>query len=79
MIKIVVPLASWQQVVLYFFKSGGVGQPASSDIGQWPKIRSKRCVEGLRIQYISQLISLNPERLFPVVDLRFGISMTPGL
>jgi hypothetical protein len=44
MVEIVVPLASWQQVVLYFFKSGGIGQSYLVRYGHWPKIRSKRCV-----------------------------------
>ena len=72
MFKIVVPLASWQQVILFFFKSVRIGQSSFVRYGHRPKIRSKRCVEGLRIQYISQLISLNPERLFPEGILDFG-------
>ena len=61
MVEIVVPLASWQQVVLYFFKSGGDWTVILGPI--WPFAEDS--LQTLCQQNISQLISLNPDRLFP--------------
>ena len=49
--------------------SVGLDRPTWSDlaIGR----RFQRCVKGLRIHFAADF-SLNPERLFPEGDLRFG-------
>lgn len=76
MLRIVVPLSlmATNDSDSLLLTSAGVGldSHASFRYGHWPKIRSNAVSRGY--VSISRLISfsLNPERLFPEGDLRFG-------